>query len=56
MTYDGIWEGALSLKNFKTAKKVTRGQTDQPTDQLTDRPTKRGVESRSTQLKRFYEV
>ena len=38
----GIWAGAVSSK---------RGPTDRPTDQ-TDGRTKRGVESRSTRLKR----
>ena len=40
------------LKKLKNAEKVKRGPTDRPTD----RPTQRGVESRSTRLKRLSQV
>ena len=46
MTEDGLWQEAASPKSLKTQKKVKRGKTDQPANQLT----KRGVLSRSTRL------
>jgi len=39
MTYDGIWEGAVSLKSLKAPKKVKKRPTDQPTNHLTNQPT-----------------
>ena len=43
-------------KKRKNAEKVKRGPTNQPTNRRTDGPTKRGVESRNTQLKTKYAV
>ena len=46
-----IWAGVVRPKTSKTEKKV---KCDGPTEGLTDGPTKQGVESRSTRLKKRF--
>ena len=48
-----IWAGAVRPKTAKIKKSVMDGRTDRRTDQRTDGPTKRGVESCSTRLKKL---
>ena len=55
MTYNDLqWHlgRSCALKKLENAEKVKKGPTDQPTNQPAHGPTKRGVESRSTRLKR----